>query len=244
MVKWIQRIAAAVAGVALLGVVPTVNADTLAELIRTEGSIKVGDKVFSNFSYSATGDMPTAGLVNVLPKTDLAGNFGITFQGLFTDLSSTVGGSDALIGYRVTVVDPNFLITDAHMRSNVNVVGGSTGIGTIDETFQAVQPPLPSLAGQINENFDIQLLAPGDGNQLEDHVDFFNPVGPGDGYRVIDVRKDIGLLAITGAATVSFIDQTFSQTAIVPLPPAILGGAALMSLAGGTHFLRRRRMAV
>ena len=48
-------------------------------------TIVVGDKTFGGFTYTITGDMPAASLVNVIPITDNAGNFGIRFQGAFID---------------------------------------------------------------------------------------------------------------------------------------------------------------
>ena len=69
------------------------RADTLANLIANNGSIIQGDKLFDNFSYSATGDMPTAANINVIGVT-VDGNFGVRFQGAFMD-SAGGGASDA-----------------------------------------------------------------------------------------------------------------------------------------------------
>src|SRR5262245_45010115 len=74
----------------------------LSTLLVPDATIVVGDKTFGGFTYSITGDMPPAPLVNVIPITDDAGNFGIRFQGAFIDTTGAVGGSDALITYTVT----------------------------------------------------------------------------------------------------------------------------------------------
>jgi hypothetical protein len=86
------------------------------------GSITVGDKLFDEFSYSSTGDMPKAHKVKVIPIQDSDGNFGVRFQGGFVDFYGD-GPSDALITYRVTVLDPLFLISDVHLAGNPDVIG-------------------------------------------------------------------------------------------------------------------------
>ena len=68
----------------------------VSTLIVPGGTIVVGDKTFTNFGYTFTGDMPGPVGVNVVPITDDAGNFGIRFQAALIDLPSSVGGSDAL----------------------------------------------------------------------------------------------------------------------------------------------------
>src|SRR4051794_29992871 len=65
----------------------------LSTLLVPNGNIAAGDKTFTNFTYNQTGDMPPAALVNVIPITDTAGNFGIRFQGAFIDTTGAAGGS-------------------------------------------------------------------------------------------------------------------------------------------------------
>ena len=59
----------------------------LSTLVQPDGSIQVGDKIFNNFTYTPTGDMPGADRVNVIPITDVDGNFGLRFQGGFHDVA-------------------------------------------------------------------------------------------------------------------------------------------------------------
>jgi hypothetical protein len=171
--------------------------------------------------------MPSAASINVLPILDDFGNFGIRFQGGFLDLPGG-GASDALITFNVTATDPELLISDAHLAANVALQGG--GLASVTETF------LPLFN-------DVSLLVydtPG-GVLLTDDVVFDVPV------RTLPVQKDI-LLFATGQwanfATMSFVDQTFSQ---VPDPnqnevaePATLGLAGLASLFFGAIYMRRR----
>jgi hypothetical protein len=224
MLRWLRRLAAPVVAIALLGLAPPARAVTLADLI-AGGTIQQGDKLFSDFSYLPTGDMPSAAAITVTGVT-IAGNYGIRFSGGFVD---NLGGgtSDALIGYSVEVTDPNFLITDAHLYSNLDPASGIGG-GTITEHFLAVNPPAPPVTPVQITNFN---FVPG-GSQLEDGT-VFQP--PGQGYKKISVTKDILLNAIAGPSlfvSLSQVDQTFSQTAVVPLPGAALAGMGLMSLIG------------
>jgi len=194
----------------------------LSDLIANNGTITNGDKVFSNFAYLATGDMPLAAGVNVVPIT-VAGNLGIQFQGGFTDLSGG-GSSDALITYVVTVTDGIHLISDAHIDGNPAVVGG-TGALSITESFTPDAPNTMSI-------FDIE---PG-ATQVSDSTIFAV------GHTSLHVQKDILGVAGTGLATLSFVNQTYSQTS-VPEPGSM---ALLMGLGvTGTTFayarLRRKK---
>lgn len=235
----IGLLTAAIAGVLFAGsaaqaatvLVPATN---LGALIANQGTIQVGDKLFSNFTYTPTGDMPSAANVNVAGIQSNLGNYGISFIGGFTDL---VGGvsSDALIGYRVTVLDPNYLITDAHLDSNLDSAG-SVGSGRITETFSPVIPNSP-LLGSFNTNFTAD-----NNTSLQIHDDYV--WGPPTGYTSIDVRKDILITTTSGVSVgLSFVDQTFSQTSIVPLPAAAWAGFSMLGGLGFFGIVRRRRMA-
>jgi hypothetical protein len=198
--------------------------------------IQVGDKRFTNFGYSQTGDMPTPDQVNVIPtpssRITTPNTFGITFQGGFQDLPNiNRAASDALISYTV-LIDPAFLpvwkINDAHIAANFLVIG--PGSGTITETF------VPDDNSALIKVYNLNNSA----IQLSDDVVFPQT------HTLIRVQKDILLDAGVIVATngpeasgqivqLSFVDQTFSQ---VP-EPASLGVLGL----GGLALLLRRRKA-
>lgn len=206
----------------VLGMAGTAAADhisNLADLIANDGTVVVGDKLFSNFTYAWTGDMPDASGVNVIEYIDPDGNFGIQFQGGFLDLAGG-NASDALITFDVTVLDPNFQIIAAHLAGNPSVVGGNGGgsFGSVTETF---------LPGNITDS--LVIFADEDSAVLADWVTFGQPV------TTLSVQKDIILFADDDAVatTLSFVNQSFTQ---VPEP----GSLALLGL-GGLAMLRRRR---
>jgi hypothetical protein len=200
----------------------------LLSTLLTGGSVTVGDKLFDQFGYVSTGDMPDASGVNVLPFVDDNGNFGLRFQGGFLDVFD--GGaadpgspSDALISYRVTVLDPAFLISDVNLAGNPAVHGPSGLIG-VTETF-LLDDPFVELS--------IFALEPGGLQQLVDGSLLTTPL------KSLHVQKNIIAFAdVEGsAATLSFIDQTFSQVA-VPEPSTI--SLLLLGLGAMAWRIRRR----
>jgi hypothetical protein len=224
----------------LLGAVSPVAASSIIcddsfvlSTLLTGGTITVGDKFFDQFTYSSTGDMPDASGVNVIPIVDGNGNLGIRFQGGFVDLFD--GGpdepgspSDALIAYRVTVLDPAFLISDVNLAGNPRVIGplgAESGLIGVSETF-LLDDPFVNLA-----IFDIE---PGGSQQLVDSSLLTVPL------QSLHVQKNILAFAdVQGnAATLSFVDQTFSQVA-VPEPSTI--SLLILGLAATAWGLRRHR---
>ena len=192
----------------------------LSELIANDGTITVGDKEFSDFSYAATGDAPPATGVNVFGIIDEIGNFGLRFQGGFFDAPGD-GASDSLITYLITVTDPNNAIIGARMQGNTDIVGNGNGpsFATVTDTF------LPQVT---DENLTIF-------ESRAEGVDLDNSLFFGTSFTVLNAQKDILMFAADGdvATTVSFVDQTYYQ---IPEPTSL----ALLGL-GAAMTMRRRR---
>lgn len=158
------------------------------------GLLTVGDKVFSEFNYAKTEDMPTSDAVNVIPIS-AHGAFGLRFQAGFIDLP---GGSpsDALITYRVSVVPGSGkLISGANLAGNPDVIGGN-GLASVTETF------LPTLPMDTLTIFNNGVIA-----DLAASIEFGQPVS------TLQVQKNIIMFAgqDSVAAVMSFVDQTFPQ---------------------------------
>lgn len=195
----------------------------LSDLLMEGATIQSGDKIFSDFAYLKTGDMPSAENVNVETIQDGDGDYGIRLQGGFVDHA---GGdaSDAVITFNVSVpMGSNLLIAGAKLSANPAVFAGDPGsLASVTETF------IPTI---IDNKLVVYDFGEGD-DKLLDQISF------AEGYATLPVQKDIILHAIgdTGAVTMSFVDQTFAQ---IPEPSSlVLAIGGLLGLAG----LGRRRV--
>jgi hypothetical protein len=183
----------------------------LSDLLNGQ-TITSGDKVFSNFTYRKTGDMPSAPGVNVETIQDANGDYGLRFQGAFLDQP---GGdaSDALVTFDVSVANAGWTIDGVTLSANPAVFNGA-GLASVTETF------VPTI---IDDKLVVYDFGGGD-DLLLDQISFAS------GYASLPVQKDVILHATgdTGAVTMSFFDQTFSQ---VPEPSSlVLAIAGLLCL--------------
>ena len=179
---------------------------SLKDLIDTDLalSIESGDKLFNQFEYTATGNMPSAEYVSVSAFTDANGNVGITFQGGFLDRSGN-GESYAFINYWVTVQNPTKKISAAHISGFPSVHGAGSGTMEVTETFSPV-------VGTV----EIYHFSPSNAFQSDDSTGFTDP------HITLHVQTTIHADAPDGgAASMSFIDQTFSQV-LIPEPSSVV----------------------
>jgi hypothetical protein len=188
-------------------------------------SLVVGDKVFSDFFIS--GDI-SANQVTVTPIEDSFG-YGISFSGGFVAVGLGDETEDMVLGYTVAVVtnSPN-LISDVHLRFNGSSVGlGSGGWGLASVTEQVFGANLALVDQMAVFAFS---SANQTTNQLENTL-LINPPRP-----KLVIHKDVLLRASGGFATISIIDQTFSQ---IPEPSTL--GLVSLGLTGLYLLLRRFR---
>ena len=174
----------------------------LSDLINGQ-TIQSGDKVFSDFKYSPTGDMPSASTVTVEDFQDDDGDYGIQFVGGFVDHP---GGdaSDAVIEFNVSVAaGVNMEISGAKLSANPAVFAGD-GLASVTETF---------LESVIDDKLVVYDFGGGDDLLLAQTT--FDQT-----FKTLPVQKDVILHATgdTGAVTVSLIRQSFAQ---VPEPSSV-----------------------
>ena len=202
---------------------------SLASYLALQNGCTVGDKLFSNFNYSGTGDFGgiSASAIGVTPVI-INGNVGLQFNAAWSISNATPNSTlsfDSLIEYAVTSL-LGATISDAHLFSTgaVNITG--LGEFNVDEgicldTTSACSPPDVTLS-IYKSNVK--------GTQLTD-VAYFDPA-----VQSLWASKDISGIAPVGSegsSSVSFsvVDNTFSQT--VPEPASMmLLGAGLLGLAG------------
>jgi hypothetical protein len=109
-------------------------------------SLRLGQLLFDQFSYSTTGQMPAANTVIVQGLQDSSGNYGIRFTGAFADAFGG-GASSALLSYNVTTLDSDSLITAASLFGDPSVSG--SGVAAVTETFL----PLPDSMNIFDNSF-------------------------------------------------------------------------------------------
>lgn len=191
----------------------SVDSVTLSSLLSNSDGIVVGDKIFTGFSYSRTGDMPSADNINVLGFRDPSGNWGVTFHGSFVDLPGGAS-SDAFIRFMVEVeaasLAQGWRISDAHLFISGAGIGDDSFF-SVDETF--LEKPNDTLNAYVST-----LGAGPQQTQLSDSVVFDALTNK------LTVTKDIFALAAEGGflpARATVIDQSFSQE-LIPEPTAML----------------------
>jgi hypothetical protein len=189
-------------------------------------SCQIGDKIFSNFTYtdSATGGANAIGASGVTVSaigpndTSVTGaNIGLQFSAGWT--ASAGQTSDAAIGFTVTVTDgAGMVITDLGLAQ----LGGARAPGSASVAEEACGPaPCNPLSGQ----YQLLTLQPTSPSQTSDEQTT-SPTGS------VEVAKDIsvtgGANGTSGFATLSLVQDTFSQSPVPePRTVSLLLGFAL-----------------
>ena len=156
--------------------------------VNSGNSILVGDKLFSGFTFNATGNDPVnllgAGNITLMGRSNSIG-YGLRIQGGFAALGTQ--NFDYVVDYTVTVQDPSFLISDLHMVYNGFVVGpGSTSVsetvttnGFFVDQINVFDPPNTSMQADLFLNTpttsldiskDINVDGNGTGVRIDGHV--------------------------------------------------------------------------
>ena len=220
------------------GIAPAAADSVSLSTLLAGGTITEGDKVFSGFSApgcplpSATPCAYPGVVLTVVGTTDASGNYGIQFEWLQGDINQTIsinqevaappptgpfcpfpGICDFGIDYTVAVLTPGLSISDAHLASDMVLTGlssGTSGSAIVQETLL----PDSALSLTVGEHL---VLEP----SFSDTV-FSSASGTLGPVTLLHVQTQILLDRSVAGGTLSFIDETFSQSPSPPPP----GGSA------------------
>ena len=193
----------------------------LSELIDNNASFTVGDLVFDQFMVSFGGEMPGPSSINVV-ELEQSGDFGIRFQGGFLDVPAD-GPSFLTVSYRVTPVDGSTFLGST-LSTNTTAIG--VGQVSVTSTFAG-------LPGNTLTVFDSSTAG----------TDLLNTTVFDPATSELNVSFTIDAQSTQGAVTVSFVDQTFNQSAggVIPEISSMAGWSLTLVVACVAFRFHRRR---
>lgn len=228
---------------AFAGVAPlTVGLDTLLDGGNNQGGITLGDKRFTNFNFSSTGQM-------TLDASDVEVIFAIEdnthFLAFLMDLSAAgTGRSDVVIGYDVNVLDPARTINSVGLLFDGGPFdGGPVELGPVIQgvagrAAASVVETVSTLdgsdlvAGGIDQDTEIiTVINDGDG-PASDNFETSLAINPTKGLRFV---KDI-LVSSRGnaGADLTFVENSVTQNGtVIPLPAAFWAAIPVFGLIAG-----------
>ena len=207
---------------------PTATSDTLAHLVASGGSLAIGDKVFSNFDFVASG-LTSFDASQIRVSASFSGGvYFLTWAGNMSLVSGGPATADLVLNYRVTATAGLIDMIDQFYTGSAQGTAGS---------FLAIDETVRDTTGRIVANSHL------DGTDLGDPF-----AEPGDnlninpGRTTLDVTKDIAFGLVNGGfVTVSEVRQSFHQN---PIPEAGTVGLLVLGLAVvGIAALRKTRKA-
>lgn len=202
------------------------TSDNLLHLSTTGGSLTIGDKVFNNFSFQASG-LTNFNPANISVTVSIQGGvYYLTYAGNINLTSGGPASADLVLNYNVTATQGQVEMIDQYYAGSAQAANGGSAFLAVDEVVRDSQ-------GNVVANSHL------DANDLSD------PFGePGDNLNVnppqsfLRVTKDISFGVTNGGfVTISEVAQSFHQ---VPEP----GTAVLVSMglvACAARVLRRKR---
>jgi hypothetical protein len=214
----------------VIGVSAAGHATPMSDLLQQGGSITVGDKLFSEWSYDVLADDANNFNVNLIDVVGLNGdpmNPGLLFTTNGAFQVNDLDELDVEISFSVTVLDPSKFIKDVSLgltgyTFGVNNVGGAIAIG--EDVYTDTGDQLFSFDPWVEaDNLS--------GTQTLSAGVNFEP------QRKIKVVKDIALFGDDSGDFVSLdsFEQHFSQTTVPEPSTMLLLGAGLLGLCGVTR---------
>ncbi len=196
--RWMALAVAAVMGLA--GQTKAAITDNLQNLATTGGSLTVGDKTFSNFSFLASGLTSFDASKIQVTASFAGGTYFLTWGGNISLVSGSGAPvtADLLLNYRVTAATGMINMIDQQFTGSAQPSGGA--FLAIDETARDINGNLVANSHLDANDISDPSAEPGDNLNL-------NPA-----QQVIDVTKDIAFGIVNGGMiSVSEIRQSFHQ---------------------------------
>jgi hypothetical protein len=191
--------------------------DTLAELANG-GSLSLGDKTFTGFSYDASGLTSFNASDIQVTVTQSGENYFLNWVGNVSLAGTGVSTADLELGYTVTASQGTIVAIDQSYTGGSDLAAGGAAGLTVTETVS--NPHSGSTVASSSLNSAITSTTYTDVGAL------LQPIG----LTSVNVVKDISL-AIGGTGfnivSLSDVEQSFEQTA-VPEPTTVLAAALLL----------------
>ena len=211
--------------------VPAYTAD-LASLVANNGTLTIGDKIFSNFDYLATNLTSfDPSKITVTASVDMDGVYYLTYAGNI----SLVSGSgpvtaDLLLNYTVTATAGQIVMIDQYYAGSAQGTNGA--FLAVDETARVGPVVVANSHLMVGDLSDPPAEFGIGGDNLN-----INP-----GQTTLDVTKDISLgLVDGGLITISKVAQSFHQGVPDGGSTVALLGIALAAVEGVRWTLRGSR---
>jgi len=231
-------------GLAVLAIPGIASAATvtysLADLLtggNTSGGFTIGDKRYSNFTFSSTGPAPliprdvNVRVTSADVNSAVPGDDNYTIQFTFGLDAFPGERNDLVIGYQVDVTNPAMAINRVGLRFNGTVPSGSAGLAntSVVESVRNTDDT-DVVPGSKVVNIGVQNDGSGPQPDINSNTIAINPT------RSVAFTKDIIVSSRPGGgyAAISVVDNIVDQ---VPEP----GTIGLAAFAGAGLLLRRRR---
>jgi hypothetical protein len=213
--------------IASAGQAPAQTTDNLANLVATNGSLTIGDKTFSNFSFLASGLTSFNASQIQVTASFSGGIYYLTWAGNMSLVATGPASADLLLNYTVTATSGFINTIDQLYTGSAQPTGGA---------FLAVDETVRDSQGNLVANSHLQ------GDDLSDpFAEAGDDLIIDPAQSVLHVTKDIsfGILSQNGGfVTISEVRQSFHQIPEAGTTAMFALGAAL---AGVAAFRRKRK---